>query len=513
METPTSSHEVDELLESAPPPPALTGGLLRRQIVQYAPGVLLPALVAIVSAVVFTRVFDAGRYGRFSLAMSVASVTILLLSQWLQQGIARFVSGVEPGEPARQLKSAVGLALLLACAVALLLGVVVNVVLPFVLPPEWRTLSLAATSLVIATVLFGPLNAILQSEMRATRYTTYVASTSVLRLVLSLAFVFLVARDVAALFWAQSLALAIALPLLWRDASLPSLHDIVRRWRASRAGVRRLAVYGFPVVGWAVAANLLDASDRWVIQFFRGPGDVGIYSANYSLVGGSVGLVSLPMMLATYPFLMRAWAGGDRTTAGRWLGTIVEWYLVAGALLVGVIGLYSRDIATHMLGPSFREGYRIIPVVLAGMIAWQLGMFAHKPLEFVQRTGLMFALCVGAAVLNVLLNLVVVPRFGYMGAAWTSLVCYAAYTLVVTLVGRRILPWTVRWRRVRGTLSLIALGLVATWLVREWADRAVGELAGLLISSPVALATVAVVVVREVLPLLRRPPEGSAPPA
>lgn len=482
----------------------LSGQLLRRQVIQYAPGVLLPAVMSIASSAIFTRTFDSAAYGRFSLAWSVAAIAALLLSQWLHQGVARFVPSAATGEASHRLKVGIGLAVLGVVGTSALLALPALGIAAFLLPADWRGIAAGGVALVLATSTFGPLGAVVQSEMRAQRYSAYVVATSAGRLLLSLLLVFVVARDPAALLWAQALALALALPFLWRDAGLPGPAEIARERRASWPVVRQLAGYGIPVVGFTVAGTLLDLSDRWVIQYFRGAGEVGIYAANYSLVFGTIGLVALPMLLATHPFLMRAWEGGDRAAAGRWLGLIVEWYVIAGALVVGVVGFFSRDIAMLLLGEPFRPGHRIIPVVLAGMVVWQLGMYSHKPLEFAERTGVMFRVAVGVTVLNFAGNLFVVPRFGYMGAAYTSLAAYVLYTIVVTRIGRRILPWTVRLPRLLGSLAVVGGGLLLTALARALVAPRMGYPAGLAASGVVALATVGAVVVRDALPLLRR---------
>ena len=482
---------------------ALSGQLLRRQVIQYAPGVLLPAIVSIATAAIFTRTFDSVSYGRFSLAWSVATVAVLLLSQWLHQGIARFVPSVAPGEATVRLKAAICLAVLGVLGVTALLAATALGVAALRLSPEWARIAAGGVAMVVATSAFGPLGAVVQSEMRASRYSAFVVATSVARLGFALLLVFAVARDPASLLWAQALALGLALPLLWRDAGLPAVAMVVGRRAEWWPTVRQMATYGVPLVGFTVAGTLLDLSDRWVIQYFRGAGEVGIYAANYSLVFGTIGLVALPMLLATHPFLMRAWESGDRAAASRWLGKIVEWYVIAGALVVGVIGFYSRDIATLVLGAPFRPGHRIIPVVLAGMIVWQLGMYSHKPLEFTGRTSVMFQVAVGVTLLNLLGNLLVVPRFGYMGAAYTSLGAYVLYTVIVTRIGRRILPWTVRAGRVAASLLLVAGGLLLMSLVRTLVDRRYGAAAGLAASGIVALATVSAVIVRDALPLLR----------
>jgi O-antigen/teichoic acid export membrane protein len=434
--------------------------------------------------------------------MSAATVAVLLSSQWLQQGITRYASSVERGPKADALRAAIALALLTVVGVAGVLALLAVGVGRLVLDASWHRVLVATAVMGLVSVPFGPLTAVLQAEMRARRYSGYVLLSSVARLGLALALVLLVARDAVSLLWAQTGAIALVLPWLWRDARFPPLGTVLARWRASWPEVRRMAAYGFPVLGWSLAANVLDVSDRWVLQLFRGPGEVGVYAANYSLVAGTTGLIATPMILATHPFLMRAWSTGDRDDVARWLGVIAEWYIVAGLLLVGVVGFYARDVAALMLGPEFRTGWRIIPVVLAGMVVWQLGMYAHKPLEFTERPQLMFVLCVGAAALNVVLNLLFVPRYGYMAAAYTSLVAFGCYTLATTVIGRRVFRWRVRWGRVFVAVATLGVGLAVAAGVRALVEPAYGYLAGIAASGVVLLGASAAVLARELRPLL-----------
>ena len=111
---------------------------------------------------------------------------------------------------------------------------------------------------------------------------------------------------------------------------------------------------------------------------------------------------------------------------------------MAGIILVGATWLFSADIANWFLGAEFRSGHIIMPVVIAGIVAWQLGIYAHKPLEFAEKTTLMFVLSLATAGLNLILNIIFVPIHGYVAAAYTTFVSYLVYTFIAIIVGQRI---------------------------------------------------------------------------
>ena len=56
--------------------------------------------------------------------------------------------------------------------------------------------------------------------------------------------------------------------------------------------------YGLPLVAWYVSAQILNIGDRYIIKYFLGNVEVGIYSANYSIVYGVTTLLSAPFILA-----------------------------------------------------------------------------------------------------------------------------------------------------------------------------------------------------------------------
>lgn len=509
--------------EPAPPPqeqrgesthasrtgPELTVRLLVGQVTRYVPGSVLPAVAGAASMVVFTRLLDAAEYGRYNLALSGSTLAAAVLGQWLVQGTNRYLPERYDSPGASRLKASIGLGLTAVVAAMAVLGVALAIALWWgSLGPAW----LVGGAYVLTGVLavFGALGAVLQAEMRAGRYSTYQAAMAVARFALSVILVVGVAAEGASLIWGAAVAGILMLPPLWRDSGLPSP---LASWHARLTALpecRRLLRYGMPMVGWVLAAILLDAGDRYVIQFIRGPAEVGIYSANYGLVATGVGLLAMPVLLAAHPFLMRAWSAGDPREAARWLGIIAEWFLIAGVILTGLMALFAREAVSLLLGEEFREGYRIVPVVLAGNVAWQLGMYTHKPLEFVGRTRLLFAMAIGTAALNLLLNLAFVPRFGYTAAAYTTLASFVLYTGSTGWVGRSVLPWTVGWTRLGRAVGAAAVGFG----VAAWAGGAVEGAWGTGVGFGVSVAltgfTVALVVRWSVLPLLRASRPGGA---
>jgi O-antigen/teichoic acid export membrane protein len=419
--------------------------LLVRQSLAYVPGSILPALIGLTSAAIFTRTFSDEEYGRYSLVLSVITLATALSSQWLQQAINRYLPGATNITTHQKVKrvAAVGIIIILgflACVTLMLFS------FRSFLPNEWREFVLPGALLMVATSSFNPIGVILQAEMKARLFSRYALANAIAKLFFSIFIVFVIVHSSSGMIWGAALSTAMLLPLLWYRGGLPSPNSLLHNkklWSNYWRGIKQFTIYGFPMIGWFLATTLLNVGDRYVIQWFRGSGEVGIYSANYNLIQGAISLLAAPILLAAHPFLMKAWSESDKGNVGRWLGIIAEWFAVAGIILVGATWLFSADIANWFLGAEFRSGH-IMPVVIAGIVAWQLGIYAHKPLEFAEKTTLMFVLSLATAGLNLILNIIFVPIHGYVAAAYTTFVSYLVYTFIAIIVGQRILSWHVK---------------------------------------------------------------------
>lgn len=442
---------------------------LRGDVLRYGLATILPAVFSVVGAAVFTRVFSPDAYGQYALALAAATTAIWVVGGWLQQSVLRYLPRYQADDDAR------GFVARLAPTLWLVVGGFI--VLALAMYPLVRSflgesagLYLPAALLTAAWVVFLVYNAANQADVRSAAFARYQVVQGALRLGLSLALVFWVSRDVKWLIMAPALAYALPVPLM------------LRGWRGERraktgfdaAFARRLASYGVPVVGWTLAVTILNVSDRFVIGFFRGPGEVGIYSANYNLSTMLMTFVGTPVLLAAEPLVMNAWEKGHRDGISNLIKSLSRYYILIIVPMAVFASVFAGAIATIVFGEEFRTGSGIIPVVLSGLVLWYFALFGGQGLKLSERTGLMLVLVLVCTAVNIVLNLLFVPRFGYAGAAWTTLISYSLYPGMIYFATRRHVPWFIPWR----TLLRSGAGAAATgilwWLAAHRMPGATG---------------------------------------
>ncbi len=448
-----------------------SGGLLLRRMVVYLPGSVVPAVLALVTSTIFTRVYTAAEFGMFSLVAIVVATPLKVVSTtWLVQSVGKYLPPVAHHEGRRHVLDAVTLGTVLIVVAQLVLGTVGYVVGRQVLHEEWRGFLLPALLFVVATSLFEVATSTLAAEARASGYTAAKLADSMLTLGLRLVLVSgLVSMDVTLMLWSVVISNGVLVPLMWWRVGLASPHRALALARSPETTrlARSFVGFGLPMTAWLLSSILLDVGDRWVIKLLLGSGDVGIYDASYRLIAGVAALMVVPITITVHPYVMSL-ADSDDGRAGQVIGTVVDNLTVLAMVSVGLIFVLRHDLALVLLGPEFREGSKIMPLVLAGVFLFNIGTFAHKPFEILGRTRTMVVVAFASAGMNIALCFALIPFLGYAGAAWATLLSYLFYTAVVGARGRRLIAWHLDVKRIarEGTLVACAYGAIEAvrWL-------------------------------------------------
>ncbi len=235
-----------------------------------------------------------------------------------------------------------------------------------------------------------------------------------------------------------------------------------------RGMLSELLSYGVPLVPSALAGMALVFLDRFIVQFFRGAAEVGVYSVSYTLGDKIMQLVTMPLLLTMMPSLIEAYERhGQRLAEGVQTQFTRYFAVLTLPLLVGM-AVAAPAFMQVFTGPDYRSAAPVLGVVAAASMLGSFAQIAGAGLGMHKKTKLIMADTLMAAGLNIVLNFALVPRFGYMAAAYNTLASYGLLLFVTWLQSRRYMRWIIPW----GELARIAaacLGMgVAVWAVERF---------------------------------------------
>jgi O-antigen/teichoic acid export membrane protein len=410
--------------------------------------------LAFVLLPVYTRYLSPAEYGIVALTVTCTVVLGMLYPLGLRGAVSRTYY---EGGTVRERKERVGtlwIAMLLFAAVSAVLldrfgPSLAAAVLPEV--PFHPYLRLAVWTAFLGVLGLTPL-VLLQAQERALAYVLLTLWTALTTTGVT---VWFVVRGGGAQGYLQGALVGAAL------AAIPFLALTVGQVRpVFRMSILMPALaFSLPLVPHALAGWTLEMSDRAILSRFLPLHDVGVYSLGYQL-GAAMGLVTAAFNAAWVPFLFGT-LKDEGEAAHPKLARLVTYYAVALCFIGLGWSLLVEHAITLIAGPEFREAYRITPWVVGGYVFAGLYLIPTNLLFWRQRTGVMPLVTLAAGAVNVGLNLWLVPRYGAIAAAWSTLGAYGVLLILTWLNSERLQPFPYEYRRL-GLMAGLALALFLT---------------------------------------------------
>ena len=194
------------------------------------------------------------------------------------------------------------------------------------------------------------------------------------------------------------------------------------RWRGSY--FRYALGFNLPLLPHYLSSMLLSQLDRTMIGAMCGSEEAAVYSVAYLFSLGANFAVS-SVNAALVPWTYESMGKGEF----RQLNQVVDLLLMGFALLLGVFVLVVPEVMEFVVTPDYYEAvYLVPPIAASSFFIFLYNLFANVEFYYESKYAISLS-SIGAAVLNLLLNLWLIPKYGYGAAAYTTGFCYGRYAL------------------------------------------------------------------------------------
>jgi O-antigen/teichoic acid export membrane protein len=229
--------------------------------------------------------------------------------------------------------------------------------------------------------------------------------------------------------------------------------------------------YSLPLIPNGVLQFCLHSGDRFILQALTNADQVGFYAFAYKFGYIPNYLLITPFLLIWYPFVF---ALRDEARQQDLIARIAPWLMAALTAVVLGLALFAREVAQLMAGDdAFLAGWRAIGLVCAGYWFWGLFQLVQTGFYVRKATGRLPMLTALAVVVNFGVNFALIPRLGFMGAAWATLLAFIALLLIAERSVRAVFPVQWPWKRIVtpavGAAAVYAAGM-ALGPVADMAD-------------------------------------------
>jgi O-antigen/teichoic acid export membrane protein len=433
------------------------GGLFRNLAI-YGLGDAATSVVSFLLLPVYVRYLSAEDYGVIGLLLTVEAVSKILFRWGVDASFMRLYYDCPDRVSRQRLASTIFWFLAAVNGTLLLAALAATPALSRHLFSTDRYATVLALTLVNTFVVgfyFLPFH-VLRIKGQSPRFIALSFSRSAGTLVLRLALVVGLKLGVLGVVLADVVVTAIFTALLGRWFAQ------VIRPTVSLGVLREVLSFGLPRVPHGVAHQVTAVADRYILTLFVSLREIGLYS-----VGASFGL-GMKLFLSAFEY---AWAPFYFETmkepdAKRTFSLVATYGLAALALLAAGLAAVSTDLVRLMTTPAFYEAARVIPWIGLGVLFQGVYLLTSIGLNITKQTRYYPVATVAAAMTSVTANLLLVPRFGAVGAAWANTLAYVVLAIGGFLLSRRFYPIAYEWGRVgRAALAGVSAYTAALVLV------------------------------------------------
>ena len=252
----------------------------------------------------------------------------------------------------------------------------------------------------------------------------------------------------------------------------------------SSSMLRSAAAFGLPKVPHGLAHQILNFSDRKLIEIFLALSASGLYHIGYMLGTG------VKFFLAAFELAWGPWVYAQlgKPDAARTLARVAT-YAFAAAVACGLLNaVFGRELLWLMVKPDFHDAHSVIPIVVLAYVTQGVFALTSVGIGISKQTMHYPVMTLSAALANIILNILWIPRFGIEGAAWATVVGYGLMAVMGIYFGNKHYPIPYEWSRLARIAAAAALAYgVSTLAGDAWQTAIPLKLAATLVF-PAALA-------------------------
>ncbi len=401
----------------------------------YVVGVAVEKGIYVLGVTLFTRLLSPEQYGTISLFTTWTSLFVIVFSFNIYPALRRFYHEQDESIYKDYVSSALMFGL---CVFVVVIGVLL------LLPTPWFETIFSLQKPFIVLAMVAVLLEYPMQILRAVWWESYSFKSSViyttalaaLNTVLSVVFILLIPHLFADALDTEygrvgGIIAANVVLLLFLVPNRKRIGALHINWKY----VQMMLIFALPMLPGAISNIVLSQSDRIIIDAQVGRFATGLYSYGYQ-----IGQIFYMVMFATN----KAWSPWFMQKLNQMNYGLVtrrnRQYLIMMAAFTGVAIIVSPVLVLILAPSEYHQAIHISPIVVASTYFLFLYTQLSTYLMYAKKTWAISLAMVVAGSTNIVLNLIFVPQFGYVAAAWTTLFAYGCLALVSWRMARPNFP-------------------------------------------------------------------------
>ena len=213
-------------------------------------------------------------------------------------------------------------------------------------------------------------------------------------------------------------------------------------------------IFSIPLMPMILAAWILNLSDRIFIENFNGLKDVGIYSIAYKMA--EILLIFTAAFSKAYdPLFFKIANQEDQIEAQNKLSLYNKTFAIILIVCALGITLFTREFFL-LFDKQYFSAIYLVPIIMIGVLFSNVSSIFNLSIYQAKKTKLIMFLTLGSALLNIILNWLIVPIYGAQGAAFTTAISFIFFFILKYYYSKKSYFIIFAWKEL-GIYSAIAV--------------------------------------------------------
>lgn len=229
--------------------------------------------------------------------------------------------------------------------------------------------------------------------------------------------------------------------------------------------LKAMLLYSCPMILNSVSWWISNSSDKYMLSFFCGISENGIYSVAYKIPS----MLSIITSLFISAWQISAAEDFNSEESVAFFGNVGRKYFGLNMIVASWLIVVSRVLAKYLFIGDYYEAWRISPILIIAFVFNTTASFYGTIYTSAKKTKMLLYSTLAGAGANIAINAVLIPALGGIGAALATMASYAMIWLIRVIDSRKIMKIKLPWGRVIPCIAILLLEAVLLNLDRwQW---------------------------------------------
>lgn len=390
--------------------------------------------------VIIARVLSIGDYGTFSLAIGIIGILLAFSRLGFTQAFRKFIPDFRVKGEYGKIKNLIifGIStsflfsLFISCIFIIFSSQIAEV---FDISKLENLIKIFAILLPFYTGLILISDILVSFKRAKERMIVEIFGRGLLTLVLS-AFALYYKRDL--IFFSYFYVTSYIINFFFYYIMLEKKVFSLRKIQMKKIAYKRILKFSIPLLFVGIIAIFMRRSDMFLIGYFKTEREVGLYNAAFPLASTLLFFIQSFNMLF-YPVASELYAKRNYNDLAEVYKTVTRWIFLLTFPIFLLYVFFSKDFISLFFGSKYISAHGVLIILCIGMFVNAFFGAVGILLQVYEKQNFIFKTQVLGVILNILLNIVLIPRYGIEGAAFATSFSMILWNVIFFLKVKTIL--------------------------------------------------------------------------